>query len=202
MKVTTVGGCAPSLLLKTSESGTGSDSASLRATTMSSSSSPAAAIAHSFTKVLNQHKHSSKLRSAAEVEDSVKKLRRLILVDGIPSSVVRPFVAQLPSRLMDVFAFKQDPTLRPRIWKILLRVQNVSSDLFLEYVARGPCEVREKIRNDTFRCVATHCTLATRLMRSVEPSPRIAGSKNASEKICWFDCWMHLSGGITVCSRL
>ena len=70
----------PSLLLKTSESGTRSDSASLRATTMSSSSSQAAAIAHSFTKVLNQHKHSSKLRSATEVEDSVKKLRRLILV--------------------------------------------------------------------------------------------------------------------------
>lgn len=28
------------------------------------------------------------------------------------------------------------------------------AETFLEYVARGPCEVREKIRNDTFRCAA------------------------------------------------
>lgn len=47
----------------------------------------------------------------------------------------------------------QDPTLRPRIWKILLRVGEISADTFLEYVARGPCEVREKIRNDTFRSI-------------------------------------------------
>lgn len=33
--------------------------------------------------------------------------------------------------------------------------------MFLEYVARGPCEVREKIRNDTFRCVLSfrYCLL-------------------------------------------
>ncbi|KAJ3492137.1 hypothetical protein NLI96_g233 [Meripilus lineatus] len=97
--------------------------------------SAATATAHSFTKILNQYKSSSKARSSNDVEESVKKLRRLILVDGIPSSV--------------------DPTLRPRIWKILLRVHNVSADLFLAYVGRGPCEVREKIRNDTFRTLAT-----------------------------------------------
>ncbi|CCM00479.1 uncharacterized protein FIBRA_02513 [Fibroporia radiculosa] len=105
---------------------------------MSSSSSPsssASAAAHSFNKILNQFKHSSKLRTALDVEDSIKKLRRLILVDGIPSAA--------------------DSTLRPRIWKILLRVQDISADTFLEYVARGPCEVREKIRNDTFRTLAT-----------------------------------------------
>lgn len=45
----------------------------------------------------------------------------------------------------------QDSTLRPRIWKVLLRVRDVSAESFLEYVGRGPCEVREKIRNDTFR---------------------------------------------------
>ncbi|KAK7693735.1 hypothetical protein QCA50_003307 [Cerrena zonata] len=99
-----------------------------------SSTSAEAATAHSFNKLLNQHKSSSRSRSAADVEESMKKLRRLILVDGIPSA---------------------DPTLRPRIWKILLRVQHVSADMFLEYVARGPCEVREKIRNDTFRTLAT-----------------------------------------------
>ncbi|PSR94121.1 hypothetical protein PHLCEN_2v4549 [Hermanssonia centrifuga] len=55
---------------------------------MSSESSAAAATAHSFNKLLNQHK-SSKTRSSKDVEESLKKLRRLILVDGIPSSVVR-----------------------------------------------------------------------------------------------------------------
>lgn len=45
----------------------------------------------------------------------------------------------------------QDPTLRPRIWKILLRVHDLPAETFLQYVSRGPCEVREKIRNDTFR---------------------------------------------------
>jgi len=64
-----------------------------------------------------------------------KKLRRMILVEGIPSAV--------------------DPTLRPRIWKILLRVNELPAEAYLRYVSRGPCQVREKIRNDTFRTLAT-----------------------------------------------
>ncbi|KAI0707596.1 bub2 protein [Earliella scabrosa] len=99
------------------------------------SDSSAAATAHSFNKILNQYKSATKARSTTEMEEATKKLRRLILVDGIPSTV--------------------DPNLRPRIWKILLRVREVSAESFLEYVARGPCEVREKIRNDTFRTLAT-----------------------------------------------
>ncbi|TFK86043.1 bub2 protein [Polyporus arcularius HHB13444] len=103
---------------------------------MSTSSDPSAVTtAHSFNKILNQFKTASKARSAADMEEATKKLRRLILVDGIPSAV--------------------DPTLRPRIWKVLLRVRDVSAESFLEYVGRGPCEVREKIRNDTFRTLAT-----------------------------------------------
>ncbi|KAJ7039211.1 bub2 protein, partial [Mycena alexandri] len=93
------------------------------------------ATAHSFNKILNQPKVSSKSRSSTDIDDGTKKLRRMILVEGIPSAA--------------------DPTLRPRIWKILLRVNNLSSETFLRYVARGPCEVREKIRNDTFRTLAT-----------------------------------------------
>ncbi|KAI0333485.1 bub2 protein [Cubamyces sp. BRFM 1775] len=100
-----------------------------------STDSAAAATAHSFNKILDRYKSASKARSATDMEEATKKLRRLILVDGIPSDV--------------------DPTLRPRIWKILLRVRDVSAESFLEYVARGPCEVREKIRNDTFRTLAT-----------------------------------------------
>ncbi|KAF8170254.1 bub2 protein [Mycena galopus ATCC 62051] len=91
------------------------------------------ATAHSFNKILNQPKVSSKSRSSGDIDDGTKKLRRMILVEGIPSTA--------------------DPTLRPRIWKILLRVNNLSAETFLRYVARGPCEVREKIRNDTFRYI-------------------------------------------------
>jgi len=94
-----------------------------------------AATAHAFNKILSQPKLSSKTRTPDDVEESVKKLRRLILIEGIPS--------------------KADPTLRYRIWKILLRVNDLPAETFLEYVARGPCEVREKIRNDTFRTLAT-----------------------------------------------
>nr|GAT57749.1 bub2 protein [Mycena chlorophos] len=101
---------------------------------MSSTPAQMAAAAHSFNKLLNQPKNASKSRSA-DIQDHRKKLRRMILVEEIPSSV--------------------DPTLRPRIWKILLRVDNLSAESFLNYVARGPCEVREKIRNDTFRTLAT-----------------------------------------------
>ncbi|KAH9171446.1 bub2 protein [Lactarius sanguifluus] len=90
-----------------------------------------AATAHAFNKILSNPKLSSKTRTPEDVEENVKKLRRLILIEGIPS--------------------KTDPTLRYRIWKILLRVTDLPAKTFLEYVARGPCEVREKIRNDTFR---------------------------------------------------
>ncbi|PPQ74490.1 hypothetical protein CVT26_007950 [Gymnopilus dilepis] len=93
------------------------------------------AVAHSFNKLLNQPKAVSKSRLNGDVDDAVKKLRRMILVDGIPSAI--------------------DPTLRPRIWKILLRVNDLPTDTYLDYVSRGPCQVREKIRNDTFRTLAT-----------------------------------------------
>lgn len=46
-------------------------------------------------------------------------------------------------------------TLRPRIWKILLRVDDLSADKYLSFVARGPSDFRDKIRNDTFRTLAT-----------------------------------------------
>ncbi|EIM89532.1 TBC-domain-containing protein [Stereum hirsutum FP-91666 SS1] len=98
-------------------------------------SSQAQQTARTFNKILGQPKISSKTRTQQDVEEGVKKLRRLILIDGIPSEI--------------------DATLRPRIWKILLRVNDLPAGTFLEYVARGPCEVREKIRNDTFRTLAT-----------------------------------------------
>lgn len=45
--------------------------------------------AHSFSKLLNQPKTASKSRASGEVDDGIKKLRRMILVEGIPSAIVR-----------------------------------------------------------------------------------------------------------------
>jgi hypothetical protein len=44
-----------------------------------------AATAHGFNKILSQPKLSSKKRTPEDVEESEKKLRRLILIEGIPS---------------------------------------------------------------------------------------------------------------------
>lgn len=51
-----------------------------------------ATTAHSFNKLLSQPRYSSKSRSGGEVDDGTKKLRRMILVEGIPSSIVRALV--------------------------------------------------------------------------------------------------------------
>ena len=49
-----------------------------------------AATAHSFNKLLSQPtKATSKSRATGEIDDGTKKLRRMILVEGIPSAVVR-----------------------------------------------------------------------------------------------------------------
>ncbi|KAH8108529.1 rab domain-containing cell division control protein [Phellopilus nigrolimitatus] len=92
--------------------------------------------ARTFNRILNQPKLSTTApRTEKHVDEGIKKLRRLILVDGIPHSV--------------------DPKLRPRIWKILLGVDDLSAEKYLRYVGQGPCEFKEKIRNDTFRTLAT-----------------------------------------------
>lgn len=49
----------------------------------------ATSAAHSFNKVLNQARTNAKFRTRADVDDGVKKIRRLILVEGIPASLVR-----------------------------------------------------------------------------------------------------------------
>lgn len=48
-----------------------------------------ATTAHAFNKILTQPRLSSKTRTSEDVEESVKKLRRLILIEGIPSRAVR-----------------------------------------------------------------------------------------------------------------
>jgi cell cycle arrest protein BUB2 len=160
-----------------------------------------AATAHTFNKILSQPKLSSKTRSSEDVEESVKKLRRLILIDGIPSKAVCSLAFPLHARPSIKFSFlSQDPTLRYRIWKILLRVNDLPAETFLEYVARGPCAVREKIRNDTFRCalIIPPSPLMSSLIHSSVRWPLIAASRSESERTCLSVFWMLSSGGITV----
>jgi cell cycle arrest protein BUB2 len=109
----------------------------------------ASSLAQAFNRALNYPRDNSKSRSSADTEEAVKRLRRLILVDGIPAK--QASALSLHSWTRRSLTAGQDPSLRPRIWKILLRVSDIPAETFLDYVARGPCEVREKIRNDTFR---------------------------------------------------
>ncbi|KZS90187.1 TBC-domain-containing protein [Sistotremastrum niveocremeum HHB9708] len=103
--------------------------------------------AHAFNKLLKSASTSTISRAASrltrDVEENVKKLASLILIDGIP--------------------FEVDSTLRPRIWKILLQVNDVNTESYLHWVSRGPCEVRDKIRNDTFRTLATDLAFKSRV---------------------------------------
>ncbi|KAG8920144.1 hypothetical protein FRC01_000899, partial [Tulasnella sp. 417] len=43
--------------------------------------------AHAFNKLLNQPRLSTKFRTQADIDDGLKKLRRLILVEGIPFAI-------------------------------------------------------------------------------------------------------------------
>ena len=58
--------------------------------------STATQTAHSFNKILNQPRLTSKLRQAGNIDEAVKKLRRLILVEGIPSAVVSLAIGVIP----------------------------------------------------------------------------------------------------------
>ncbi|KAJ3194387.1 hypothetical protein HK101_002860 [Irineochytrium annulatum] len=78
-----------------------------------------------------------------------RRLRRLILSEGVPDHE-------------ETFASTTAPapttpscSLRGRIWKALLGIYRVSA---LEYVTlnnKGPCDVYDKLKNDTFRTLAT-----------------------------------------------
>ncbi|AAW44959.2 mitotic check point protein bub2, putative [Cryptococcus deneoformans JEC21] len=75
-------------------------------------------------------------RSSSEISDGLKRIRRIILTEGIP---------EVPGR----------PPLRPRIWKLLLKVDNLQAEDYLRWVSMGPSSDSHKIKNDTFRTLAT-----------------------------------------------
>ncbi|ORX62584.1 rab domain-containing cell division control protein, partial [Hesseltinella vesiculosa] len=56
-----------------------------------------------------------------------------------------------------VYLLSKGATLedRGKVWKLLLRVKDVSATSYMSLVARGPSPMHEKIRNDAFRTLAT-----------------------------------------------
>ncbi|KAI8999308.1 bub2 protein [Gaertneriomyces semiglobifer] len=86
----------------------------------------------------------TKNTSDAQLRESLRKLRRMVLTEGLPHSA-------------------RDCSLRGRIWKVLLGIYRVSSSEYFTLIERGPSPVHDKIRNDTFRTLATDKTFCARV---------------------------------------
>ncbi|PWN88151.1 TBC-domain-containing protein [Acaromyces ingoldii] len=81
------------------------------------------------------------VKNEAEYEECRRRLRRLVLIEGVPTDDFRVPGTDLPSR--------------PLVWKILLDVRSLDPACFLSLVARGPSPLHDKISNDAFRTLAT-----------------------------------------------
>ncbi|KAL7411661.1 bub2 protein [Mrakia frigida] len=93
-------------------------------------------LAHPNLSESRKHRPTSEL-----VAENHKRLRRGVLADGIPEG--------------EVAGAGGRPSLRPTTWKIFLRIPEISSAVYLSYVAKGKSSVHEKITNDAFRTLAT-----------------------------------------------
>ncbi|KAF9981428.1 hypothetical protein BGZ75_007296 [Mortierella antarctica] len=79
----------------------------------------------------------------AAIAASLHELRQLILAYGIPEEPSTP-----GSRTTG-------PSIRSRCWKLLLEVHHISAQEYVSLVKQGKPEEYGKIRNDTFRTLAT-----------------------------------------------
>ncbi|KAF8942456.1 hypothetical protein BGZ47_006458 [Haplosporangium gracile] len=77
------------------------------------------------------------------IAGSLHELRQLILAYGIPE---QPTVPKVKSNR---------PTIRSKCWKLLLEVHHVSAQEYISLVKQGKPQEYSKIRNDTFRTLAT-----------------------------------------------
>ncbi|WWC88064.1 uncharacterized protein L201_002967 [Kwoniella dendrophila CBS 6074] len=89
-----------------------------------------------LSSLLNPLALAGRNRSTSEISDGLKKIRRTVLTEGIP---------EVPGK----------PSLRPKIWKLMLKVDNLNADEYLRWVSMGPSSDSHKIKNDTFRTLAT-----------------------------------------------
>jgi cell cycle arrest protein BUB2 len=89
-----------------------------------------------FEQLLTSKNHSDR-----ELRESLRILRRMIMLYGLPESKTN--------------SDTKIATLRGKIWKVLLGVYKVSALEYIKIVEKGPCQVMDKIKNDTFRTCAT-----------------------------------------------
>ncbi|KAG4303533.1 hypothetical protein PCANB_000167 [Pneumocystis canis] len=78
-----------------------------------------------------------KTRSTAEWETSYNQLRRLVLSEGLPISL------------------EGSSSIRVYVWCIFLGVEPIPVNTYLNLIRKGASSVYSKIRNDTFRTLAT-----------------------------------------------
>ncbi|KAF3933850.1 hypothetical protein ABW19_dt0201575 [Dactylella cylindrospora] len=76
-------------------------------------------------------------REPADISQALKELRYLVLTEGVPAD---------PDGMS---------SLRIYIWSILLGVEPLSASHYLKLVHKGPSQSYSKIRDDTFRTLAT-----------------------------------------------
>ncbi|KAJ9048973.1 CDC16 protein [Entomophthora muscae] len=63
--------------------------------------------------------------------------------------------------------FPVSNSIRCRVWKALLGVYHVSAGEYLQFVAKGPSPMFEKVNNDTFRTLATDKKFLERVQESM-----------------------------------
>lgn len=85
-----------------------------------------------------------------EVEGALEKLRRMILAHGLPSETEEEKKGN-------------GPTLRSRIWMILLRLEPVDADRYISLVEMGRSSLYLKTRLDSHRTFASSAKYAERV---------------------------------------
>ncbi|KAJ3158773.1 hypothetical protein HDU86_002453 [Geranomyces michiganensis] len=84
----------------------------------------------------------SRSTTDSELRETLRTLRKLVLAEGLPPDPPGP-------------RGPLECPLRGRVWKVLLGIYRVSATEYLGLIERGPCANYEKIKNDTFRTLAT-----------------------------------------------
>ena len=114
-----------------------------------------------------------RLRPVSKIWDDQDRLAKKLVQDGLPD-----IVRATPNNLVSSLLYQADgkpgrPSLRPKLWKLVLGVEDLGVQDYLSYVSRGPSAVSSKsesrfvvipqpghmlnqsVRNDTFRTLAT-----------------------------------------------
>lgn len=89
---------------------------------------------------LLQHGHAH----PEEHRDNIAKLRRLVLLEGVPPETDEEINERTKGQLGKC-------SLRGMIWMVLLGVRNVDSERYAQLLAKGPSNQYQKVRNDIGR---------------------------------------------------